>query len=76
MKLKTSLRKSFQGSYGYRVSDHKWEKHLLKDTHRESTPPNKTQAVTESINTDIWITGTVNQLFIRACYTKIIFYKK
>ena len=38
----------------------------FKDTHREKKPPsNKTPALTESMNLDIWVVGTLNQLFIR-----------
>ena len=43
----------------------------FKDTHRENTPLNKTQAITKSRNMDIWETGTLNQLFIRGSYTEI-----
>ena len=35
------------------------------DTHREKAPLNKTSALTESTNMDIWVVGTSNQLFIR-----------
>ena len=37
----------------------------LKDTHREKAPSNKTPALTESANMDIWVVGILNQLFIR-----------
>ena len=49
---------------------------LVKDTHKENTLSNKTQAPSKTINIDIWIIGTSNQLFIRGCYTKIKFPKK
>ena len=38
---------------------------LLKDTHREKAPWNKTPALTKSMNMDIWVFGTSNQLFTR-----------
>ena len=37
----------------------------VKDTHGEKTPSNKTPALTESTDMDIWVVGTSNQLFIR-----------
>ena len=37
----------------------------FKDTHRKSAPSNKTTALTNSTNTDIWVVGILNQLFIR-----------
>ena len=43
---------------------------FLKDTHRESKPSNKTQALTKSINMGIWVNGTLNQL---TTYTKTSF---
>ena len=39
-------------------------KHLLKDTHREKTPSNKTPALRKSTNLGVWAVGTLNQLFI------------
>ena len=38
---------------------------LLKDTHRERAPSNKTPALTKSTNMDVWTAGTLSQLFIR-----------
>ena len=38
---------------------------FLKDTHREKSPSNKTPMRSKSINMDIWVVGTSNQLFIR-----------
>ena len=35
---------------------------VIKDTHRENTPSNKTQALTKSMNMDIWKIGTLNKL--------------
>ena len=49
---------------------------LLKDTHREKTPSNKTSALAKSMNMDIWVAGTSNQLFIAGSYTKAKFQKK
>ena len=37
----------------------------FKDTHRENTLSNKTQAVTEIVNMYIWVIGRLNQLFNR-----------
>ena len=41
---------------------------------KESTTSNKTQAFTKIIN--IWIIGTLNQLFMKGFYTQIKFSKK
>ena len=41
------------------------EKSLLKDTHREKSPSNKTPALRKIANMDVWAVGTLNQLFIR-----------
>ena len=38
---------------------------MLKDTHREKGPSNKTPALTKSTNMGIWVVGTTNQLFTR-----------
>ena len=38
---------------------------LLRDTHKGKPPSNKTPALTKSMNMDIWIAGTLNQLFIK-----------
>ena len=48
----------------------------LKDTQREKTPLNKTQSFTKSMNMDILVVGTLNQLSIRGSYTEIKFSKK
>ena len=37
---------------------------IFKDTHREKAASNKTPALTESMNMDIWVVGISNQLFI------------
>ena len=47
----------------------------IKDTHRENTPSNKTQAPAKSINMGIWVIGTLNQLFMRGSSTQIKFSK-
>ena len=39
---------------------------IIKDTHREKAPANKTPALTRSRNIGTWVVGTSNQLFIRA----------
>ena len=38
---------------------------ILKDTHREQAPSNKTPALIISRTMSIWVNGTSNQLFIR-----------
>ena len=42
----------------------------FKDTHMEKAPSNKTPAFTKSMNIDIWVVVTSNQLFIRGSYTE------
>ena len=42
-----------------------FDRNKLKNSHREKAPSNKTQAFTKSVNMDIWVVGTSNQLFIR-----------
>ena len=37
----------------------------LKDTHKKKPPPNKSAALTKSMNMDIWVVGISDQLFIR-----------
>ena len=39
--------------------------YLVKDTHREKAPSNKTPALTKSMNMGIWVAGTSTRLFIR-----------
>ena len=41
---------------------------LVKDTHREKAPSNEAPALAESMNIDIWVLGTSNQLFISGSY--------
>ena len=36
-----------------------------KGTHREKGPWDETPALRESMNTEIWVVGTLSQLFIR-----------
>ena len=48
----------------------------LKDTHRENTPSNKTQALTKSTNRDNWVISILNQLLITDFNTRIKFSKK
>ena len=38
--------------------------------HRENALTNKTQALTKSMNMDIWIIGTLFQLFMRVLIPK------
>ena len=38
---------------------------VIKDTHRETAPSNKTPALRKSTNMSLWAVGTLNQLFIR-----------
>ena len=38
---------------------------VLKDTHKDKTPSNKTPAITKSTNMGIWDVGTSNQFFIK-----------
>ena len=37
---------------------------LLKDTHEEKAPSNKTLALTKGTITGIWVVGTSNQLLV------------
>ena len=37
----------------------------------EYAPTNKTQALTESMNRDIWVIGTLNQVFLKGSYTEV-----
>ena len=38
---------------------------FVKDTHREKAPSNKSAVLAKTKNTEIWVVGTTNQLFIR-----------
>lgn len=48
---------------------------LVKDTHRENTAWNKTEALTESVNMCIGVDATLNQWFIRVLALKLNFPK-
>ena len=48
---------------------------LLNDTHKENTLSIKTQAPTRSMNMNISLVVTLNQLFARGSYDKKIFKK-
>ena len=37
----------------------------IKDTHWQKAPSNKTPALTKSMDMDIWVVRTSNQLFLR-----------
>ena len=47
----------------------------FKHTCRKKAPSNKTQALSESMNMDIRVVGTSNQLFVTGSYTKTNFQK-
>ena len=49
---------------------------IIKDTHREKAPWNKTPAFTKSLNVDVCVVGSSNQHFIRGSHTEKIFLKK
>ena len=49
---------------------------FIKDTYRENTSSNKTEALTKSINMGIWEIGTLNQLVIRVSCSEIKFSQK
>ena len=49
---------------------------LLKDTHRQKAPSNKTPALKKSKNMGVWAVGTLNQLFIRGFLTETKLSKK
>ena len=48
----------------------------LRLLYREKAPSNKNPALTKSMNMDIWVVATSNQLFIRSSYTETKFSKK
>ena len=52
---------------GKRTLVKKW----FKDTQRENVPPNKTQALTKCWNMNIWVVGTIDQLFKRGSCNKV-----
>ena len=49
---------------------------IIKVTHREYTPSNKTEVLLKSMNMYMWGIGTVNPLFVRGSYTQIKIFKK
>ena len=49
---------------------------IIKVTHRECTPSNKTKVLLKSMNMYMWGIGTVNPLFVRGSYTLIKIFKK
>ena len=49
---------------------------VFKDIHRKNIPSSKTQVLTKNTNMDIWVIGTLNELFIRSFYTRINFQNK
>ena len=48
----------------------------FQDTHGQNILSNKTEALTKSMNMNIWAIGTLNQLIVRGSYTEIKFSKK
>ena len=48
----------------------------FKDIHVEKTSSIKNQALTKSMNMNIWIIGTSNQLLVRGSYNQIKFWRK
>ena len=53
-----------------------YEFRTIKDTHREKVPSNKTPALTESMKMDMWVVGTLNQLFLEGSQIETKFSKK
>ena len=67
----TALSKSYDGS-GLTITRTFYKQRffqparvLLKDTHREKAPSNKTPSLTRITNTGIWVVGTSNKFFIK-----------
>ena len=48
----------------------------FKDTHSGKSPSSKIPALTKSMNMDIWVVGTLKQLFIRGSLSEIKFLTK
>ena len=64
---------------GYILTDNKPQTDyvmLIKDTHREKAPSNKTPVLTKSMNMDSWLVVTSNQLFRSGSYSETKFSKK
>ena len=49
---------------------------IVKDTHKENTPSNKTKEFMKTMNMRIREISALNQLFIRGFYTEIRFSKR
>ena len=49
---------------------------IFKDTHRENSPSNKTQALRKCMNVEIWLISELNQLFIRESDAQVKLSKK
>ena len=49
---------------------------VLKETPKENTPLNKTEALTRGMNMEIWVVCTSKQLFTTGSYGQIKFSKK
>ena len=43
----------------------KQQRQIIEETHREKVPSNETAALTKSMNMDIWVVCTSNQLFVK-----------
>ena len=62
----TDMRRIHHGNHPFSADTTFSEKlTFLKDTHKEKAPSNKTPTLTKSINIEIWMFVTSNQLFIR-----------
>ena len=48
----------------------------IKDTHREKGPLNINSAFTKSMNIDVYVVGTSNQLFLRSSLAETKYFKK
>ena len=48
---------------------------FIKDTHKENTPSNTTETLSESMNMYLWAIGTSNQLFIRGSSPQTMLWK-
>ena len=49
---------------------------MRKDTYREKAPLTKTPGITKSMDTSIWLVGTLNQLFTRGSHAEGKVFKK
>ena len=48
----------------------------MKDIHRENAPTNESHVFTKSVNMDILVARTLNEIFITGSFTEIKFSKK